>query len=75
VKASSVHEAKAQLSRPLDRAHFGEEIVISESGKPYARLIALPGRRPKRESGTLRDFVELGDAFFEPLPPGWTGAT
>jgi antitoxin (DNA-binding transcriptional repressor) of toxin-antitoxin stability system len=53
----------------------GEEIIISKSGQPYARLVALPGRRPKRESGTLKDFVELGGAFFEPLPPDWTGET
>jgi prevent-host-death family protein len=74
-KAISVQEAKIQLSRLLERAHAGEEIVISKRGKPYARLIGLPGRRPKRESGTLRGFVELGSAFFEPLPSGWTVAT
>ena len=73
MKTINVHEAKTHLSRLLDRAHAGEEIVISKSGEPYARLVALSGRRPKREAGTLKDSVELEGAFFEPLPPGWTG--
>jgi prevent-host-death family protein len=68
-----VHEAKTHLSRLLERAHAGEEIVISKSGQPYARLVALSGRPPRRESGTLKEAVELGHAFFEPLPAGWTG--
>ena len=73
MKAISVDEAKTHLSRLLERAHAGEEIIISKSGEPYARLVALSGRRPKREWGTLKGFVELGGAFFEPLPRGWTG--
>ena len=73
VKTINVHEAKTHLSRLLERAHAGEEIIISKSGQPYARLVALSGRRPKRESGTLKESIALGDAFFEPLPPGWTG--
>jgi prevent-host-death family protein len=69
----NVHEAKTHLSRLLERAHAGEEIVISKSGEPYARLVALAGSRPKRAAGTLKDFVEMGGAFFEPLPFDWTG--
>jgi len=37
----NVHEAKTQLSRLLDRAHRGEEIIISKRGKPHARLMPL----------------------------------
>jgi prevent-host-death family protein len=60
-----VHEAKTQLSRLLDRAHAGEEIVIAKNGEPDARLEPL--EKPKaREPGLLKGKVE--DAFFEPLP-------
>jgi prevent-host-death family protein len=69
----NVHEAKTHLSRLLERAHAGEEIVIAKSGKPYARLAPLPGRQPKRQPGTLKDHVEITDAFFEPLPLAWAG--
>jgi prevent-host-death family protein len=73
VKIVNVHAAKTHLSRLLDRAHAGEEIVIAKSGKPYARLVPLAGRLPKRQAGTLENQVELTDAFFEPLPVGWSG--
>lgn len=61
----NVHEAKTHLSRLLDRAHAGEEIVIAKNGKPYARLTALEAPQA-RKPGLLRG--EVGDAFFEPLP-------
>jgi prevent-host-death family protein len=73
VKIVNVHEAKTHLSRLLERAHAGEEIVIAKSGQPYARLVPLATRAPKRESGTLKSLVEIDDRFFEPLPPAWTG--
>src|SRR5712691_11508930 len=34
----NVHEAKTQLSKLLDRAADGEEIVIAKAGKPMAKL-------------------------------------
>lgn len=68
----NVHQAKTHLSRLLERAHAGEVIIIAKSGRPYARLAPLPGREPKREAGTLKGLVEIGDAFFEPLPADWT---
>ena len=73
MKSVNVHEAKTHLSRLLERAHSGEEIVIAKGGKPYARLMPLSSQAPRRQSGTLSGLVELGPRFFEPLPPGWNG--
>jgi prevent-host-death family protein len=73
MKTVNVHDAKTQLSRLLERAHAGEEIIIAKSGEPYARLVPLDSRAPKRQAGTLKGFVEISEDFFEPLPPGWTG--
>ncbi len=73
MKTVNVHQAKTHLSRLLDRAHDGEEIVIAKSGKPYARLVPLQTRQPERRSGTLKGAVEITNAFFEPLPQGWSG--
>ena len=61
----NVHEAKTQLSRLLDRAHAGEEIIIAKNGEPYARLVPLETPKP-RTPGLLKGKVE--DSFFEPLP-------
>ena len=34
----NVHEAKTQLSRLLDLAESGEEVIIARHGRPVARL-------------------------------------
>lgn len=59
----NVHEAKTHLSRLLDKAHAGEEIIVAKAGKPYARLVPL---QSPRQPGGLAG--RLGDEFFEPLP-------
>ena len=73
MKIVNVHEAKTHLSRLIERAHVGEEIIIAKSGEPYARLVPLSGRQPKREPGTLKGRVEVTDSFFEAIPPDWSG--
>ena len=73
MKTVNVHEAKTHLSRLLERVQAGEEIVIAKGGEPCAKLVPLTARPAKREAGTLKGAVELGRAFFEPLPRGWTG--
>ena len=66
----NVHEAKTQLSKLLERAHRGEELIIAKGGKPYARLCPLE-TVPPRQPGLLKG--ELGQAFFEPLPEDEVG--
>jgi len=72
MKPVTVHQAKTHLSRLLDRAHAGEEIIIAKGTRPYARLVPLEGH-VKRAPGTLRDQVELRPEFFDELPTEWTG--
>jgi prevent-host-death family protein len=62
----NVHEAKTHLSRLLEQAHAGEEIILAKAGKAYARLVPLETKLPRRHAGRLAGRV--GDAFFEPLP-------
>lgn len=71
----NVHEAKTHLSKLLEQAHAGQEIILAKAGKPYARLMPLAPEPSKRRPGRLAGRV--GDAFFEPLPDeeldGWGG--
>lgn len=60
----NVHEAKTHLSRLLDRAAGGEEIVIGRAGKPVARLVALE-ERPPRQIGRLAGRITIADDFDE----------
>jgi prevent-host-death family protein len=58
----NVHDAKTHLSRLLERAEAGEEIVIARAGKPVARLLPYAPERPKRIFGRLRgQIVVHGD--------------
>jgi len=45
----NIHEAKTHLSRFVDQAAAGEEILIARAGKPVARLVALASteRKPR----------------------------
>jgi prevent-host-death family protein len=40
----NIHEAKANLSRLLDRVETGEEFVIARAGRPVARLVPVESR-------------------------------
>lgn len=59
----NIHEAKTHLSRLVDRAAAGEEIVIARSGRPVARLVALEGPRGPRALGIWRGRVRIGPDF------------
>ncbi len=64
----NIHAAKTTLSKLIERAHSGEEIVIARGDVPVARLVPIIGKPAKRQPGTLRGIVKLTKAFFEPLP-------
>ena len=59
----NVHDAKTHLSRLLERAEAGEEIVIARAGKPVARLVPYGSERPKRIFGRLRGQVVIRGDF------------
>jgi prevent-host-death family protein len=59
-----MHEAKSQLSRLVELAEGGEEVIIQRSGRPAARLVAVQRRRPLAEAfGALHGQIELADDF------------
>jgi len=64
----SVYAAKTHLSRLLDRAARGEEIVITRNGKPVARLVPVEQRRAPRKLGALRGKIRVAADFDAPLP-------
>lgn len=46
MQSINIHEAKTHLSRFVDLAAAGEEIIIARAGKPVARLVALETSQP-----------------------------
>jgi len=59
----NVHAAKTQLSRLLERAEAGEEIVIGRAGKPIAKLVPYVVERPKRVFGRLKGQIVIHGDF------------
>ncbi len=51
MRSVNIHEAKTHLSRFVDQASAGEEIIIARAGKPVARL--MPLKDPSLEPRTL----------------------
>jgi len=64
----TIHAAKTTLSKLIELAQAGEEVVIARGDTPVARLVPIVSQLPERRPGTLRGVVKMTDAFFEPLP-------
>lgn len=64
----NLHEAKTHLSRLVERAAGGEEIVIAKSGKPVAKLVPFDRDMTPRQLGTMRGLITVADDFDAPLP-------
>ena len=66
----NIYEAKTQLSRLVDQAAAGAEIIIARGGKPVAKLsqLATPSRQIR--FGVLKGQVKVAADFDAPLPDG-----
>lgn len=66
----NIHAAKTHLSRLIDEAAAGDEIIIARAGKPVARLVPLttPQEKPKRVLGILAGQIRISEDFDAPLP-------
>ncbi len=66
----NIHAAKTHLSRLVEQAAAGEEIVIARAGRPVARLVPLsaPDAGSKRRLGVLAGQLALPADFDASLP-------
>ena len=65
----NIHAAKTHLSRLVEQAAAGEEIVIAKAGKPMAKLVPLDAAPTgKRRLGGPVGKIEIPDDFDAPLP-------
>ena len=65
----TVHKAKTQLSKLIEKACRGEEIIIARGTDPVVRLVPINGKKGRRKLGLLKGKLVVGKEFFEPLPP------
>lgn len=69
----NVLEAKTQLSRLLDRAEAGEEVIIARAGRPVVRLVPITAGAldAPRVLGALKGKGWIADDFDAPLGDGF----
>jgi prevent-host-death family protein len=64
----TIHQAKMNLSKLIEKATAGEEVIIARGAKPVARLVAVGEVKGRRTPGSLKGTLHVGPEFFEPLP-------
>jgi prevent-host-death family protein len=64
----NIYEAKTQLSKLVDQAAAGEEIIIARGGKPVARLSQLSDAARVIRFGVLKGQIMVAADFDAPLP-------
>lgn len=67
IKVNS-HEAKLQFSQLMTQVANGREILITRSGKEFAKITPLKKAAAKRVSGQDKGKGWVADDFNAPLP-------
>ena len=67
MKTANIHQAKTQLSRLIDAALTGEEVIIARSGTPVVRLVPIELPKAPRKLGLDAGKIVIADDFDAPL--------
>lgn len=68
MKPVNIYDAKTHLSRLLDKAAAGEDVIVSRNGKPLARITQLAPSRREIRFGLLKRRLSVPKDFDAPLP-------
>jgi prevent-host-death family protein len=68
MKTVNIHEAKTHLSRLIEDAVSGEDVVIAKAGKPMVRLVPVASLEGSRPLGMLMGQVRESEACWTPDP-------
>jgi prevent-host-death family protein len=63
MKVTNIHEAKSQLSKLVDRALNGEEVIIARAGTPMVRLVPVRENESPRKGGQWKGKVRIAEDF------------
>ncbi len=64
---ANIYEAKTNLSRLIQAALDGEDVVIAKRGKPLVRLVVHPDARRKRRLDGAAGDIGISPDFDAPL--------
>ncbi len=63
----TVHEAKTNLSRLLEEAESGKEVIIARGKTPVAKLVAIAHMKRKRVPGKCKGLIKIHPSFYKPM--------
>jgi prevent-host-death family protein len=63
----NIHQAKTHLSRLVDEAVAGGEVVIARANRPLVRLVPVAESRVERRLDTAAGQVRIAEDFDAPL--------
>jgi prevent-host-death family protein len=63
-----INAAQTQLPELLEAASRGENVTISQDGKPVVRLVPVKPLRGDRKPGGMEGLIWMADDFDAPLP-------
>jgi len=67
MKTVTIHKAKTELSRLIEKACRGEEIIIARGKKPVAKLVPIMDQTGRRKPGLWKGLVTYTPDAFDPL--------
>ncbi len=59
----NMHKAKTTLSRLVERALAGEEVIIARDGTPLVRLVPVPDKPEPRVPGRSKGKIWISPDF------------
>jgi antitoxin (DNA-binding transcriptional repressor) of toxin-antitoxin stability system len=65
---ATIHQAKTNLSKLVEQAERGEEVLLARGKKVVAKLVPISAAPKKRRLNILQGKLKVGRKFFEPLP-------
>lgn len=65
--AIDLNSPQVQLSELVREAARGEDVILTESGEPVAKIIPLSRARGPRVFGSAKGLIHMADDFDEPL--------
>ncbi len=68
MKQTNIHQAKTHLSKLIEQALRGEDVVIARAGKPVVRLVRFVETTKPRRGGQWRGLARIGHDFDADLP-------
>lgn len=63
MRIANIHEAKSQLSKLIEHALEGEEVIIAKAGQPMVRLVPVRPQETPRHGGQWKGKVRIADDF------------